>query len=322
MIVISLSSCSSKVRGYLSEWFFEISTGVYVGNVTARVRDEVWETITQNIGTGRCIMAYSTNNERGMCFQTWNTGFVPIDYDGVWLVKQTKKKEVKKSPKKTELPVFYGLEYYQKRMKENMRKAGKHKEGKDASTRSKKLHECGIIFPVDNYTVIDLETCGLKPDTSPIIEIGAVKVRNHRVEERFHRLIRIDSQVNRDIVNLTGITNHLLEKEGVPILEALLDFLSFVGSDLIAGHNVKFDIGFLKYACHQWNIPEYAPVCFDSWVLSKQVQPGLSSYRLSALLQFFHIADSQCHRALQDAELTFQLIEKLNEIWETKQKNG
>ena len=110
MIVISLSSCPSKVRGYLSEWFFEISTGVYVGNVTARVRNEVWETITQNIGAGRCIMAYSTNNEQGLHFQTWNTGFVPIDYDGVWLVKQTKKKEVKNSVKKAEPPVFYGLE--------------------------------------------------------------------------------------------------------------------------------------------------------------------------------------------------------------------
>lgn len=315
MIVLSLSSCPLKIRGYLTAWFFEISTGVFVGNVSARVRDEVWKIVTENIGSGRAIMAYSANNEQKMSFATWNTGFIPVDYDGIRLVKRTDQKNEKRSGQKSDIPIYFGLEHYleknalnAKRKSDNSSAGGAHKS-KTRRTAPNLVH-----LPITDYTVIDLETGGLDCASAPIIEIGAIKVRNRQPVDNFHRLIRIDSQLDSAIIKLTGISDELLQSKGVPIEEAMNDFLAFTGNDVIAGHNVRFDLSFLKYACNQMHISEFSPAIFDSWILSKRVIPDLPSYRLSELLKRFNIAGEQRHRALEDAELTYKLIEKLNEI--------
>lgn len=88
MIVIRLSVCPPKVKGFLTNWLLEIDTGVYVGNVSARVRDDVWKIITENIGAGKAIMVYSTNTEQGLNFYTFNSEFVPVDYEGILLVRK------------------------------------------------------------------------------------------------------------------------------------------------------------------------------------------------------------------------------------------
>ena len=54
MVVVVLTDCPPKLRGDLSKWFFEINTGVYVGNVSARVRERIWKRICENI-KHRCV---------------------------------------------------------------------------------------------------------------------------------------------------------------------------------------------------------------------------------------------------------------------------
>ena len=83
MIVITLTDCPPKVQGDLSKWLLEISTGVYVGNLSARVRTELWGRICEHVKVGRATMVYSSNGEQKLDFAVHNTTWVPVDYDEV-----------------------------------------------------------------------------------------------------------------------------------------------------------------------------------------------------------------------------------------------
>ena len=110
---------------------------------------------------------------------------------------------------KTELPVFYGLEHY---LKKNAAVTGKNRSVGDNRKRKSPQTPLNLIEPpIADYTVIDLETGGLECTSAPIIEIGAVKVRNRQAVGSLHRLIRINSQLDSTIINLTGITDELLQ---------------------------------------------------------------------------------------------------------------
>ena len=82
MIVIILNNCPPALRGDLTKWLQEVNTGVYVGQVSARVRDELWARVQGNVKSGRATMVFNTNNEQGMDFRVHNTSWEPIDFDG------------------------------------------------------------------------------------------------------------------------------------------------------------------------------------------------------------------------------------------------
>ena len=88
MIVLCVTDCPPKLRGDLSKWLSEVNTGVYVGRLSARVREELWERVCDNIKNGQATMVYSTNNEQGYVFLTHNTTWVPIDYEGITLMRR------------------------------------------------------------------------------------------------------------------------------------------------------------------------------------------------------------------------------------------
>lgn len=86
MIVIVLTVSPPKLRGHLTRWLFEISPGIYVGKVSARVRELLWEQILENLGSGRAVMVYPANNEQGLEFRTRGQEWQPVDYDGLELI--------------------------------------------------------------------------------------------------------------------------------------------------------------------------------------------------------------------------------------------
>lgn len=88
MIVIMLSDCPPKVRGDLSKWLCEINTGVFVGNVSSRVREEVWQRICENIKSGQATMVFSAPGEQKMDFRVHNTTWEPVDLDGIKLMRR------------------------------------------------------------------------------------------------------------------------------------------------------------------------------------------------------------------------------------------
>ena len=87
MVVVTLTDCPPKLRGDLTKWLMEINTGVYVGKVSARIREMLWTRICENLSRGRATMVYSTNNEQGMefCVQPGNL-WILMEYN--WLCGQ------------------------------------------------------------------------------------------------------------------------------------------------------------------------------------------------------------------------------------------
>ncbi|MDT0189630.1 type I-E CRISPR-associated endoribonuclease Cas2e [Rothia terrae] len=88
MIVVVLSSCPPALRGDLTRWLLEISSGVYVGKVNARIREHLWSRITSSVQSGRAIMVFSTNNEQGLDFKVHRHQWEPVDFDGVALMRR------------------------------------------------------------------------------------------------------------------------------------------------------------------------------------------------------------------------------------------
>lgn len=86
MIVIVVAACPVGLRGHLTRWLMEISTGVFVGHVTARVRDLLWVRVVDMVKTGRAILVHTADNEQGMAFKVHNHDWEPIDVDGLTLM--------------------------------------------------------------------------------------------------------------------------------------------------------------------------------------------------------------------------------------------
>ena len=96
-----------------------------------------------------------------------------------------------------------------------------------------------------SYIAFDLETTGLSPQEHEIIEIGALKVREGKVVDRFMEFVHPDKPITPMITNITHITNHMVAgARSCP--EVIHDFLSFCEDDVLIGHNVMFDYSFVK----------------------------------------------------------------------------
>lgn len=86
MIVLVLSACPVGLRGYLTRWLLEVSAGVFVGKVSRRVRERIWERTTQQVKTGRAILVYSARTEQGLGFATHGHHWEPVDVEGISLM--------------------------------------------------------------------------------------------------------------------------------------------------------------------------------------------------------------------------------------------
>lgn len=90
MVVVVLTACPVGLRGDLTRWLLEIAPGVFVGNVSSRVRNRLWERVESLVKDGRAIMAYSTNNEQRMAFKVHQPDWQPVDVEGIELIKRPK----------------------------------------------------------------------------------------------------------------------------------------------------------------------------------------------------------------------------------------
>ena len=87
MLVIVVENVPPRLRGRLAIWLLEVRAGVYVGNVSRRVMEMIWEHIEKGIGEGNTVMAWSTNTESGFDFMTLGTNRrIPVEMDGIKLV--------------------------------------------------------------------------------------------------------------------------------------------------------------------------------------------------------------------------------------------
>ena len=87
MVVIVVENAPPRLRGRLAVWLLEVRAGVYVGKVSRRVREMIWNTIDQGLAGGNALMAWSTNTESGYDFLTLGENRrIPVELDGIKLV--------------------------------------------------------------------------------------------------------------------------------------------------------------------------------------------------------------------------------------------
>lgn len=158
-----------------------------------------------------------------------------------------------------------------------------------------------------DYTVIDLEMTGLNVKLDKVIEIGAVRVRNHKEEARFIALVNPGRTIPERVVELTGITNEEAAA-GMAEDEAMQQLLAFIGEDVIVGHNVTFDYSFVK----QWAVNKRIPLTLyacDTLRIARAILPGEQSKKLEDLCVYYQIERERAHRAPDDAAETHRILE-------------
>lgn len=90
MLVIVTESVPPRLRGYLSRWLLEVRAGVFVGDYSVRVREKLWKIVTEQIGEGNAVLAWSSPHESGFEFTTAGANCrIPVDWDGLPLVAYT-----------------------------------------------------------------------------------------------------------------------------------------------------------------------------------------------------------------------------------------
>ena len=151
-----------------------------------------------------------------------------------------------------------------------------------------------------SYIVLDIETTGFSRQNDRIIEIAADKYRNGKIIEQYHTYVNPGFPVYPHITQLTGITNAML-KDAPRIQQVKKDFLSFIGTTTLVGHNIiSFDIPFIKEQLKT----DIRNEVVDTLRMAKDVFPGLPSYKLSFLDKALHLGGLEHHRAGNDIIIT------------------
>jgi CRISPR-associated protein Cas2 len=299
MIVITVTNCPPALRGDLTTWLQEIDTGVYVGHVSARVREEIWERVCGNVKSGKALMVFSVANEQRMDFRVHNALWEPIDFDGLKLIMRPSVKRIRSS---------MGI-------RQGFSKAARfHKVRQINKNNLSRLLDAEKSASKNQYIIVDIETSGLSPLKDHILEIGAVKVTGGEITRRFQVLIQSNIAIPPAIQALTGIKEELLAQEGIPLEQALKGFLDFAENLPVVAHNAGFDIGFLRAACTACKFPLFSNPSTDTYSLARRLLHDVNNFKLQTLAEYFDIRTDTSHRSMADCLVIKQLYDKLIEI--------
>lgn len=163
----------------------------------------------------------------------------------------------------------------------------------------------------DTYVAVDLETTGLSPVKDRILEIGAYKIVEGKIADRFCSLVNPEIEISEKITQLTGITGEMVRME--PGLDEVLpSFLAFCGDMDLLGHQVLFDYSFLKQQAAVRKLP-FEKKGIDTLQIARTLLPDLESRRLGDLCEYFQIDLVRAHRADSDALAAHELFLKLKD---------
>src|SRR5438552_7617315 len=168
----------------------------------------------------------------------------------------------------------------------------------------------GGDLPLDRATfvVVDLETTGLRPGTSRICEIGAVRVRELELQEEFDLLVDPGRPLGPTVSALTGLRDADLRGAPHPAI-AVRRFLEFAGDAVLVAHNARFDLGFLDRETERLAGARLAGPVVDTVGLARRLLAGRTPRAgLASLAQFFGTHAWLCHRALPDAQATAEIL--------------
>ena len=158
------------------------------------------------------------------------------------------------------------------------------------------------------FVVFDLETTGFSNINDKITEIGAVKIRDFEIVDRFSELVNPEKDISYRVQELTGITNEMV-KDKPTIEEILPKFMEFVGDDVLVAHNADFDTGFIMQKCKEQGL-EYKNKKVDTLMLARIMLPNLKRYKLDKVAKEVGVQLLNHHRAVDDAEATANIFIK------------
>ncbi len=168
-----------------------------------------------------------------------------------------------------------------------------------------------------DYIVLDIETTGLEPTQHELTEIGALKIKGKELQNIFSSLILPQNPIPPEITRLTGIDNDMV-KDSPSARQILPSFLEFIDSSILVAHNADFDVPFLKHHLKQLTDQELTNESICTVKIARFLLPELESYKLHNVASCFGIQAENRHRAVGDAELTFQIWIKFIDLLKEK----
>lgn len=164
----------------------------------------------------------------------------------------------------------------------------------------------------DTFVVFDIETTGFSAAEDRIIEIGAVKITDGAIVDRFSTFVNPEVPIPFEIQQLTHITDDMV-LEAPKIEEALPAFLDFVGESALVAHNAGFDVGFIEQNCVRLGRSRIF-TSVDTVGLARVLLPTLSKYKLNIVAKALNISLENHHRAVDDAAATAEIYVKFIEM--------
>lgn len=158
---------------------------------------------------------------------------------------------------------------------------------------------------ITSFVCFDVETTGLSPLKDKLIEIGALKVKEGKITEKFTEFINPQMKLPRRITELTGITDGMIKNADMED-KVVKRFIEFSEDYVVMGHNLMFDFSFIKTAASKLNLL-FDKKGIDTLDLSKKLLPELESRSLGNLCKYFNITNEHAHRAYDDAKATAML---------------
>ncbi len=216
-------------------------------------------------------------------------------WEDLWKEEKAKRKEKgEKADKQDFFKVIYGVEAY---IVDDLKEIVTGDKGQNLD---------------ETYVVFDIETTGFSPIHNRIIEIGAVKVRDGQILDRYSTFVNPEVPIPFEIEKLTSI-NDAMVMEAPKIEEVLPEFFAFCEGTVMVAHNASFDMSFIREnAARQGFSTDYTYV--DTMVISRVLLPNQNKHTLDALCKVFHISLENHHRAVDDAEATAHIFLKFMEM--------
>ncbi|MBQ4560381.1 MAG: 3'-5' exonuclease [Tyzzerella sp.] len=170
---------------------------------------------------------------------------------------------------------------------------------------------------IKDYVAFDLETTGLNVETDYIIEIGALKVRDGKVCERFMEFVKPQVPISPMITNITGITNEMVTGAR-NTRDIIRDFVEFCGDFVLVGHNIMFDYKFTKKYASEYGFA-FEKSGIDTLKIARKALCNLDSKSLGTLCKHYGIINQAAHRAYHDALATAKIYHHLAHDFENKE---
>lgn len=163
------------------------------------------------------------------------------------------------------------------------------------------------------YAIVDIETTGTDPKVDRMIQFGCVLVENNKIVGRFSTDINPSQMISRQIQSLTQISNRQVQK--APYFEDIAQTIyNLLQATVFVAHNIHFDYHFLNQELIRCGMPPLTIPGIDTVELSQIFLPTAASYRLNDLAESLNIEHENPHQAASDAEVTANLLLKLEEI--------